>query len=89
MTRLRFTPNLARFIDTSEFEASGSTAAEVMHNACQQRPVLREWVLDDQGGLRPHMSLFIDGVQIRDRLTLADPVSPDSVIDIIQALSGG
>jgi molybdopterin synthase sulfur carrier subunit len=89
MARIRFTQNLTRFIETSEIVAAGRTVAGVFQDACAQRPVLRDWVLDDQGGLRPHMSLFVDGTQIRDRRQLSDPVADDSVIDIIQALSGG
>jgi hypothetical protein len=35
------------------------------------------------------MAAFIDGQQIEDRAGLSDPVGPDAVIDIVQALSGG
>jgi hypothetical protein len=35
------------------------------------------------------MAAFIDGRQIEDRAGLSDPVAPDAVIDIVQALSGG
>lgn len=89
MPRIRFTPNLARFIDTADMTADGLTVSDVLRDASTRRPLLRDWVLNDQGGLRPHMSIFVDGTQVRDRQTLSDPVSTDSVIDIIQALSGG
>jgi sulfur carrier protein ThiS len=46
-------------------------------------------VLDDQGRLRHHMAVFIDGQQLRDRDHLSDHVAPGAVIDIVQALSGG
>ncbi len=49
----------------------------------------RGYVLDDQGALRKHMAIFIDGRQIRDRTALTDPVDADAVIDLIQSLSGG
>jgi hypothetical protein len=35
------------------------------------------------------MVIFIDGEMVRDRNGLTDRVKPDSVIDVIQALSGG
>jgi hypothetical protein len=35
------------------------------------------------------MVAFIDGELVRDRDTLSDPVSEDSTVDVIQALSGG
>jgi sulfur-carrier protein len=49
----------------------------------------RGYVLDEQGKVRQHMVVFIDGELVRDRDVLTDPVGPDSVVDVIQALSGG
>ena len=43
----------------------------------------------EQHELRKHMAIFINGIQIRDRLNLSDPVGPNDVIDVMQALSGG
>jgi hypothetical protein len=49
----------------------------------------RGYVLDEQGKVRQHMLVFIDGESVRDRDGLSDAVGPDAVIDVIQALSGG
>ena len=49
----------------------------------------RGYVLDDQGALRKHMAIFIDGRQVRDRHGLTDPVDGNAVVDLIQSLSGG
>lgn len=49
----------------------------------------RSYVFDDQGRLRQHMAAFIDGRQVRDRDRLSDEVTPDAIIDVVQALSGG
>ena len=49
----------------------------------------RGYVLDEQGRIREHMVVFIDGEMVRDRNGLSDPVKPQSVIDVIQSLSGG
>jgi hypothetical protein len=46
-------------------------------------------VLDEQGKIRQHMLVFIDGEMARDRDHLTDPVKPTSIVDVIQALSGG
>jgi hypothetical protein len=35
------------------------------------------------------MVVFIDGEMVRDRARLSDAVKPDSVVDVIQSLSGG
>jgi sulfur-carrier protein len=52
-------------------------------------PQARGYVLDDQRSLRRHMTIFIDGVLIRDRATLSDPVGDTSTVYVFQALSGG
>jgi sulfur-carrier protein len=46
-------------------------------------------VLDEQGAVRPHMVVFVDGRQVRDRQQLSDPVPRDGEIYVAQALSGG
>ncbi len=52
-------------------------------------PSARGYVLDDQGGLRKHMVIFVDGRQITDRIALTDSVPRDGTVEVIQALSGG
>ena len=51
--------------------------------------LVRPYVLDERGAVRPHMTVFIDGRQITDRERLSDPVPPDAELYIFQALSGG
>ena len=50
---------------------------------------LRGYVLDDQGALRKHMGIIVDGVSLRDRVSLSDAVTPASSVYVLQALSGG
>ncbi len=52
-------------------------------------PSARGYVLDDQGGLRKHMVIFVDGRQITDRIGLTDSVPQDGTVEVMQALSGG
>jgi hypothetical protein len=52
-------------------------------------PQARSYVLDDQSALRKHMTVFVDGKVIRDRVKLSDPVTATSTIHVFQALSGG
>ncbi|MGU1586179.1 MoaD/ThiS family protein, partial [Pseudomonas aeruginosa] len=54
-----------------------------------REPRLRGYLLDDQGSLRRHVARFVDGVQVRDRRGLGDPLQDDSEIYVVQALSGG
>lgn len=89
MPVVRFTQNIQRHVSCPVLEVPGSSirdALEAYFSSCAQ---VRGYVLDDQGRLRQHMAVFVDGRQIADRETLSDPVDPTSVVDIIQALSGG
>ena len=62
---------------------------EALAVAFADEPRLRGYILDDQGGLRRHLSVFVDGMPLRDRRHLSDPVDQNSRIYVVQALSGG
>ena len=89
MARIRFTGNLARHCPIEELTVAGASVREVLTEAFVRLPAARGYILDDQDSLRKHMSIFVDGVQISDRIELTDPVGPAATLDIIQALSGG
>lgn len=89
MALIRFTGNLARHCPVTDLVVEGSTVREVLEAACARLPGVRGYILDDQDGLRKHMSAFVDGEQIRDREQLSDFIGPLSTLDIIQALTGG
>jgi hypothetical protein len=89
MPTVRFTRNIQRHIACPTSESAGETARDVLENYFRTNPQARGYVLDDQGRLRHHMVVFIDGNQVRDRDGLSDHVAPGAIIDVIQALSGG
>lgn len=89
MAEVRFTPNLRRHLATPEPSVDGATVAEVLQRVFDEHPALRGYVLDDQGRLRKHVTVFVDGAAIRDRATLGDAVGAESEIYVMQALSGG
>jgi len=89
MPRVVFTPNLGRHLDAPAREAGGSTIREVLDGVFADNPRLRGYVLDDQGRLRKHVAVFVDGQMARDRETLGDPVGESSEVYVMQALSGG
>lgn len=89
MPRVNFTTNLQRHIACPPGDASGSTVREVLDAVFATNEVARGYVLDDQGALRKHMVVFVDGEQVRDRDGLSDPVKADGQIYVMQALSGG
>lgn len=89
MPTVRFTDNIQRHVACPPLEVDGGTLRDVLDGYFRENEPARGYVLDDQGRLRTHMALFIDGRQTLDRDELSDPVPPDAVVDVIQALSGG
>lgn len=89
MADVAFTPNLQRHVECPRREAPGATVREVLEAVFADNPRLRGYIVDERGALRKHMTVFIDGGQIRDRERLSDPVGPRSEIYVMQALSGG
>jgi molybdopterin converting factor small subunit len=89
MARIVFTANVQRHVACPEAEAAGTTVREVLENTFAGNPQARSYVLDDQSALRKHMTVFVDGKVIRDRVKLSDPVTATSTIHVFQALSGG
>ena len=89
MAHVTFPDVIQRHITAPAADADGSTVREVLEQVFQQNKPLRGYLLDDQGGLRKHLALFVDGEQVKDRQTLTDPVGADSRVHVLQALSGG
>jgi hypothetical protein len=89
MARVAFTENIQRHVACPPTNACGTTVREVLDNVFAANPQARSYVLDDQGAVRRHMSIFVDGVLIRDRARLSDPVAETSTVYVFQALSGG
>jgi len=65
------------------------TVAEVIEALASEHPGLRDRVLDDQGELRRHVNIFIDGENARSMGGLDARLGSDSEMWIHPALSGG
>ena len=89
MPRVVFTPNIQRHVACPEAQADGASVREVFDAVFAVNTAARGYVLDDQGALRRHMAIFIDGQLIKDRTKLSDSVTPLSQVYVFQALSGG
>ena len=89
MVLVRFPTVLRRHVECEPMQAHGRTVRAVVDDAFARRPDLRSYLLDDQGGLRAHVALFIDGKQVRDRQALGEAVADDATLEFFQALSGG
>jgi hypothetical protein len=86
---VRFTESIQRHVQCPTRDISGSTLREVLDGYFAGNERARGYVLDDQGCLRKHMAIFIDGRQVIDRQGLTDMVDKHATVDLVQALSGG
>ena len=89
MGRITFTSNLQRHLPCPPARAEGKTVREVLDRVFADNPLLRSYVLDDQGRVRRHVNIFLNDESIADRERLSDPVGPTDDIYVFQALSGG
>jgi sulfur-carrier protein len=89
MPTIEFTPNLARHVDCPAQSIEATTLAGLLEAYFARHPGVRGFVLDDQGAVRHHVKILVDGRNIRDRDRLTDSLEPKSRIHVFQALSGG
>ena len=89
MAQVSFTRNLKVHLPCPEVEVSGDTVREILEGVFDKNPKLRGYILEDQGALRKHMNIFINGDAIKDRVTLSDDVPEGAEVYVMQALSGG
>ncbi len=89
MATVHFTSHLQKFANSESVEVSASTVGEALTQAFTDNQRLRSYVLDEQGQLRRHMTVFVDGQLIADRLGLSDPITDVAEVYVMQALSGG
>lgn len=89
MPSIAFTAQLRRFTDTPLVRSNAATLSEALEAAFAVNPALRGYVLDDQGHLRKHVVVFIDGLRKLDHQQLDDALRADSEVHVLQALSGG
>ena len=89
MPRVVFTSNLQRHVACPEREVAAETVAQALAAVFADMPQARDYILDEQGHVRKHVHIYVDGRRIADRERLTDAVTPRSEIFVLQALSGG
>jgi molybdopterin synthase sulfur carrier subunit len=66
-------------------QIAGDTVEEALADLFARHPGLRNHILDDSGAIRPHVSVFVDGLQA----DLASTIHDGSEIRVLHAVSGG
>ena len=89
MASVHFTPNLVRHTECPTATLPAGTVSELLERYFERWPDVRGFVLDDQGEVRKHIKVLIDGRNLRDRQHLTDALETNSEVYVFQALSGG
>ncbi len=89
MPTVSFTSALRRFLSVPAAQVDGVTVGEALAAVFASQPALRGYVLDDQGVVRRHVAVYVNGEPVHDRVRMTDPVGMHDEIYVFQALSGG
>lgn len=67
----------------------GATVAALLDALGAAHPGVRQRVQDEQGAIRPHVNVFVNGESIRYLSGLSTPLSQADEVWILPAVSGG
>lgn len=86
LTTLRLPRILTETIGVSStHDVEGATVRETLESLFTAEPGLRNHILDESARIRPHVSVFVDGVQA----DLGTSLAPTSEVRVLHAVSGG
>ena len=74
---------------SSEVEVEGATVAAVLQSLEAAHPGFAERLLDDEGGLRRFVNVFVADDDVRYLQGLETPVPDGETVAIIPAVAGG
>jgi hypothetical protein len=89
MATVHFTRWLNGIAPGEPVEIDGETVGRALDRLFADNAQARNYVLDEQGRLRRHVCIFLDGERLAHGTALAVPLAPQSEIYVMQALSGG
>ena len=69
----------------SALDLAGTTVGEVLHRLEDAWPKTVGWVLDEQGRVRQHVNVFLNGERVREDAA----VTPGDRLHILPAITGG
>jgi len=72
-----------------KLEGAPGNVGEALNELWKQHAGLRDRVLTEQGEVRPHVNVFVNSQVVRRDQVLQIPISGDTEICIMPAVSGG
>lgn len=70
---------------TREHDLPGETVGEVLRELERRHPPIVGWILDEQGRVRTHVSVFVNGERTREDAA----VEAADVLQVLPSISGG
>lgn len=92
MPHVEMTQHLYRFfpqLDNRELEVPAGPVINALLVINDIAPGFTDYLLDDNGALRRHVNMSINGKMIIDKATLTDKIPESGTVYIFQALTGG
>lgn len=89
MPTIHLTSHLRRVGPPGPIRVEAATLGAALDAYFAAAPKVRSYIVDDQGRLRRHVAVFIDGELLVDKKDLCRTVAATSEIYVMQALSGG
>ena len=86
---VEFAPALTRHVACPRQDVAAVTLGSALDAAFVAAPALRGYVLDEQGAVRKHVAVFVNGQMIPSRGDLTRALQPQDSVMVIQALTGG
>jgi molybdopterin converting factor small subunit len=68
-----------------EVAIDGSSVGEVLRELERRHPKITGWVLDEQGRVRRHVNVFVDGERVREDA----PLERGATIHVLPSITGG
>ncbi|MDP9331505.1 MAG: MoaD/ThiS family protein [Actinomycetota bacterium] len=66
-------------------DVEGATVGEVLRSLERSYPRIAGWILDDQGKIRRHVNVFVNGERAKE----GAPLAPSDVVQVLPSISGG
>ena len=89
MPTVEFAPALTRHVACPKQQVQAESLGAALEAAFRAAPALRGYVLDEQGAVRKHVAVFLNGDMLARETALARALGPEDRVMVIQALTGG
>jgi molybdopterin synthase sulfur carrier subunit len=89
MPSVEFAPALTRHVACPKQAVEAGTLGGALEAAFRAAPALRGYVLDEQGAVRKHVAVFVNGEMVAREAALARVLQAQDRVMVIQALTGG